>query len=329
MPRQVVLLGPQRPAPNIANAMERAAVREPVALITAGWRHDEGEIDALADALGRKVVPIQLVRQFEALHRELPELAAVYRERQDEILGVKQGYHVRLRHALAAVCELEEIGERELTATEAVDEKLGAGRLDPKPAGRVVVRSGMSKGAMTHLRALDLSVVSEVVTIRARYDERLAQWDDIFAQHDAAIREQLQACEAVCIAGGQVAVLRNRMRFFHVDDALRDHNGVVFGWGAGAMALCERIVLYYDDPPDGVGNAEVFDNGLGLVPGVVAFPHARERLRLDDQARIRRLARRFAPNKCLALERGAEWVYSGGEFTDYSPSGATFTLGAS
>ena len=79
----------------------------------------------------------------------------------------------------------------------------------------------------------------------------------------------------------------------------------VIGWSAGAIAITDRIVLYHDSPPQGPGNAEVLDRGLGLCRGVVALPGAGQRLRLDDPERVSRLAGRFAPSLCVALDDGA------------------------
>ncbi len=45
------------------------------------------------------------------------------------------------------------------------------------------------------------------------------------------------------------------------------------------MVVCETVVLFHDSPPQGAGNAEVLDAGLGLARGVIALPHARRRLR--------------------------------------------------
>jgi hypothetical protein len=49
-------------------------------------------------------------------------------------------------------------------------------------------------------------------------------------------------------------------------------------------------------------HAEVYEQGLGLVPGVVPLPHARRRLQLDDRARVGQFAARFAPARGVALD---------------------------
>ena len=78
----------------------------------------------------------------------------------------------------------------------------------------------------------------------------------------------------------------------------------MLGRAAGAMALCERVMLYHDAPAIGRGHAEVGMDGLGLVPGVVALPDASHRLHLDDPVRMSRLSVRVAPLRCAVLDRG-------------------------
>jgi hypothetical protein len=85
----------------------------------------------------------------------------------------------------------------------------------------------------------------------------------------------------------------------------------VFAWSAGAMALARRIVLFHDNPPQGAGNAEVLEHGLGLCPRIVPLPHAERRLRLGDPLRVSLFARRFQPQTPVTLDPGARLVYDG------------------
>jgi hypothetical protein len=71
------------------------------------------------------------------------------------------------------------------------------------------------------------------------------------------------------------------------------------------MALAERVVLFHDHPPRGERHPEVYAHGLGLYAGVVPFPHARRRLRLDEPERMALLARRLAPSRAVLLPGGA------------------------
>jgi hypothetical protein len=79
------------------------------------------------------------------------------------------------------------------------------------------------------------------------------------------------------------------------------------------MVTGERVVLFHDSPPQGFGNAEVLDVGLGLHQGLIPLPHAGRRLRLHDRDRVSLFARRFEPALCVALEQG--------ERIDQTPSG--------
>ena len=83
------------------------------------------------------------------------------------------------------------------------------------------------------------------------------------------------------------------------------------------MTLCDQIILYYDDPPEGEGIAEVLDTGFSIIPNSIFFPHAQQRLHLNDQQRVSALAQRFYEYECLTLEqkthltwRDGEWIYA-------------------
>ena len=80
------------------------------------------------------------------------------------------------------------------------------------------------------------------------------------------------------------------------------------------MALTPRVVLFHDRAAHGASLTEVFDAGIGVVPGLVLLPHARRRLLTDDVLRMSVLARRFAPDSCLVLDDGVR--------VDLGPDGA-------
>jgi hypothetical protein len=81
------------------------------------------------------------------------------------------------------------------------------------------------------------------------------------------------------------------------------------------MVLSELIVLFYDDPPDERGGAEVLEAGMGIFKGHVVMPHARRRLHTDDVERMKRLAARFSPRRCLLMENGSCVVVQRGKIT--------------
>ncbi len=163
------------------------------------------------------------------------------------------------------------------------------------------------------MRALDAEHLAAVRAIHAEYASALSPASRPAVQrHRAEIAEILAGASALALAGGHVIVLLNRLRLFDVLELAEDLP--VFGWSAGAILLGERVVLYHDTPPQGAGNAEVFEEGLGLVKNVVALPHASRRLLLGDRHRVRRFARRFAPARCLAMDEGAAIAFADGRW---------------
>ena len=123
------------------------------------------------------------------------------------------------------------------------------------------------------------------------------------ARHRHEVAELLRDAAVVAIAGGHVGILLRCLRLFAV---VPSRELPVVAWSAGAMALTERVVLYNDRGPQGVQGAEVWDRGIGRVPNVVAMPHARRRLRLDDPIHAKVLVQRFAPATCLLLDDGTQ-----------------------
>jgi hypothetical protein len=123
------------------------------------------------------------------------------------------------------------------------------------------------------------------------------------ARHRHEVAELLRDAAVVTIAGGHVGILLRCLRLFAVAPP---RELPVVAWSAGAMALTERVVLYNDRGPQGVQGAEVWDRGIGRVPNVVAMPHARRRLRLDDSIHAKVLVQRFAPATCLLLDDGTQ-----------------------
>jgi hypothetical protein len=284
-------------------------IEGPLALFTAGWRHDEDETAPLREHVGRPVRHIRLYHEMDRILSEDPAFAAKYRERQRRVMAYKDVYRISLRAATVAI--------RELSAVCAQDVELYGADLED---------------AFSALRAVDERLLARLARIHAAHPDVSSPWRDHAAAAVvyARVREALHGVGAVLIAGGHVAVLRNRLRFFGVDGLLRevvDAGVPLIAWSAGAMALTRRIVLFYDDPPEGHGDAEVHGAGFGLLPGVVLLPHARLRLTLEDQERVSTMARRYFPDACIGLEPGAWLVHSpAAGYTDASAPESSFLL---
>ncbi len=280
MSRTIFLLGPQRLQPTLVSVFEEMGWHGPVAAVTAGWQEREAEVDEMQAHLHREVVNLMLHQRSEEVLADDPELAREYRARQERLRELQEVYRGRLAHALAAA--------REVQALQGDDALLEPER----------------KAAIQTVRSLD---AHHLKRLEALHDEFVARLDPLarpaVARQRRELAKLLADCGVLAIAGGHVAVLLNRLRLFGILDLI-DERPIV-AWSAGAMVLGDRVVLFHDFPPQGPGNAEVLERGLGEYSDLVPLPHADKRLRLADQPRVSLFARRFAPAVCVALEGGS------------------------
>jgi peptidase E len=275
----VLLLGPQFRAPNLRDALARAGFHGPVVTITAGWQEREGELGALEDHLGLHARDLRLYERAEAVFAAAPDLHAAYRARQNELRHLQDLYRLRLDHAKAAAQALMRSDDESTLARKA------------------------RRSAVAALRRLDAEHLRDIRAVHARFEAQLAAAGQaILATQQSEVVKLVASAATVCIAGGHVAVLLNRLRLFGLAQALRTRP--VAAWSAGAMVVSDRVVLFHDHPPQGAGNAEVFEAGLGLVRAAVLLPHAATRLATDDPHRVALFARRFAPSACYSLDDG-------------------------
>jgi len=282
-----VLLGPQRLAVTVDRELDDLAVEGPVAAITCGWQEREAEDTELQEALGNRVINLRLHARGDTVFRDDRELRDAHRAKQDRLRQLQMLYRGRLEHAVAAVSELQEArGPEDLIASEIT-------------------------AAIEAIRLVDRQHLARVTLLNRDYeDANQPSTHPVVAEHRRELAEILDGCGAVAIAGGNVATILNRLRLFGLGDLLAGRT--ILAWSAGAMALTDRVVLFHDSPPQGRGNAEILDAGLGLFPGVVALPHARRRLLLSDPRRVSLFARRFAPARCVTLDERSRLVREGG-----------------
>jgi hypothetical protein len=291
-PRDVVLLGAQRFDETLGTLVRRLECSGPIATITAGWREREDEDDDLREHLERQVkcqsTNLRLYQRVSEVFARDAELAKAHRAKQATLHHMQDFYRIRLEHELAA--------------------------------NHVIRQRWAPAEVLEHEEA------ASVAAIRQLDDYHLARCRRVNAEFEAALdlakrpavveqREQLAEilgrCQGLAIAGGHVATLLNRMRLFGLHELVGDH--IVFAWSGGGMVVCDRLVLFHDFPPQGRGAAEVLDEGLGLVPDIVALPHPETRLRLHEPERVSLLARRFQPASCLAFPAGAHAIVRDGQ----------------
>lgn len=286
MSRRVVLLGPQAAEPTLGAVVHELGHSGPVAAITAGWQEWEGDLAGLRSQLGDRVVPVPLYALAERIWERDPELRQAHHTMQDELRELRGLYSKQLEHAAAAWMEL--------LTTDGPDRLLVPERA----------------AALDAIHRLDAHHLRRIDEIQADFRDRMKPLErEGVARARKEIHRILAATQLVVVEGGHAAVLFNRIALFDLVPALRERT--VVGCAAGAMVLCEQVVLYNDSPAIGRGNSEVGLPGFGLVPGVVAIPDATRRLRLDDAARMSRLALRVSPARCVLLDPGARVTWDG------------------
>ena len=274
-------------------------MRGPVALISAGWRQDETRDEPLRAALGMTVHNLAIYKAFQEVERNAPDLAAAYTRKQAELQNMRLLYHDAIVAALGACMKL--YGERR----------------NPECV--------WFKQAVRQLQEVDALWLAEADRLHERFEEEVRPMRHRLVRAEIArIGDILRGCSAVLVAGGHVGVLRNRMFFFGLDRLLTGHR--LYAWSGGAMVLCDRILLYHDFTPYGVGTAEILDRGLGLVPEAYLLAHARQRLDLGNQNAVAVLAARLAPRPVLGIENGA--ILRGENLENQGSSGSAYRLGA-
>jgi len=274
--RQFTLLGPQ-PRTTLQHAFRGLDPEARVAIVTAGWQEREVDDAELRELVGLPTVNLALHARWLAVHEEDREYAHAEREHESALSELRQLYLVQLDHALSAAYVV-------------------ARRSDARPR----LRERALTDSLRVVQLLDEQHMARVAEFQQLfYDAWRPQERAAMARQRDEIRQVLEGSAALAIAGGHVGELARVLHLFHVAPHLPPR---VVAWSAGAMALTERVVLFHDFVPHGFAQTEVYGEGIGVVHGIVALPHARRRLRVGDSIRMSVLARRFAPDRCLVLD---------------------------
>jgi hypothetical protein len=307
MSGRIHILGSQKPNNNINTAIQLFCPKGDIAVISAGWRYDECELQTLQTLVKRKIRHIPLYEWFDGLGSIEPELAGLHRMRQRRILAYKKTYQIHLDSALESWIQIQKLHRADPT-TYQEDES----------------------DACKRVQEVDKQCMRRLTTIKNDFAAIGQPWlhETAFPLHQQ-IAEVLERCSALIITGGHVAILRNRLAFFGLEELLSKFlldGKQIFAWSAGAMCLTDKIVLFHDSPPWGQGRTEILDSGMGLLPRTVLLPNASSRLDLQNPNRIERLARRFAPNISVCLENGAHLIFTEHGVYDHSAKRSAFQL---
>ena len=168
--------------------------------------------------------------------------------------------------------------------------------------GDADVLEGEREAAIEAVRTLDAFHMMRVVDLQHEFEQRMKPLErDSVDRH----RREIGAILAEC--GALVRRRRPRRR------AAASH-ALVRRARADARTADLRVVGRRDgadrahrpvprQPAAGPGNAEVFEQGLGVFPNLLPLPHARKRLHLTIAQSVALFARRFAPAQVIAFDR--------------------------
>ena len=282
-PARAVVLGPPGETLTLAPALESLDLPPgPLAAITVGWREEEAAtagIDREAARLERQVTPLLLGERVRRAFARDPELGDAHRALQDGLRVEEQLYQTRLKQAVEA---------RHALGRMSVAERHRARYLE---------------AAWQDILAVDRFHLETQTSLWEEFRAAMCPAERPALRPDAEeVRRLLGGSAAVIVAGGHVAVLRNRLRLFDLGPELA--RLPVVAWSAGAMALSRRVVLFHDRLPVGSAKPEIYGEGAGVLPGAAFFPDARRRLDLDDAESLGELAGRVAPERAVLLDQG-------------------------
>ena len=295
---RITLLGPQRD-PRLRSTITTLGLQGcHFATITAGWRDRESEDTLLVEELGGRATNLHLWGLMQEVWEADPELHRADRERRSAMGEMQALYLIGLEQAAE--------GLHRLRSHEPRHERIRQMAIDD---------------AVHIKRAMDRRHLARVEELHHEYFDRYQpQHRDAVVAARFAVGRAIGETDAVVIPGGHVGVLLGALHLFNLGPALAhadtDDEGraistptlhrPIIAWGAGAMVLTERILLYYDNSVASPGVAEMLMNGLGLTRDVVALPSPRERLDIRNTPRMETLAARLAPAHALLLDENAE-----------------------
>jgi hypothetical protein len=287
------LLGPQQVTSTVRQVIDALGVKGNIALITAGWQERESLDKELKHDLGHHVTNLKLYERGEQVLAADEEYAKLHRTRQDRLRQRQDYYRLRLHHVVDAALDIV---------------RLSAGSPFAEDEASISIEN---------IRRLDADHLAHCKETRLEFEDRVKPLErPAIAKHRAELATVLKRASCLVVAGGHVAVLLNRARMFGLTDLL--HDMTVVAWSGGAMITGERVVLFHESPPQGVGISEVLDEGLGLHHGVLALPNPRMRLKLDDKFRVEWMSRRNLPEKCVAMDHGESVKFDGERWFDAS-----------
>jgi hypothetical protein len=302
-----------------------------VLLVTAGWaehEHDELHVKQKLNELGvpsrfengfdRGIQNLSLRGELGDLLRAAPELSTVWAELRRVVTTARTFYLEHNAHLIA-------LARRAVENARAVDPSVSLARLaDGRSDGAAdLMRFALGRElgqALATLEANDDHLVTLLRDVEQRtFDDAGIAYDPAWRITRARLEERILSANTVVIFGGRLDLLLDALRFFRLRDVLAEalrRGTQIVAMSAGAMVLCERVIVY-DDLATTPRDFQLYDRGLGLVRELQLFPHCMERIQTDDPDNLAYLARRFRHHVCVGLNQRSFLLL------EYAPARAT------
>lgn len=290
-----------------------------VLLVTAAWgdhEHDEAHVKRALNAIGltsqfeagfdRAHVNLSLLHEVRGLARTAPRLLAAWHEERRIAEMARVFYLEHNAHLIQLFRRTLAAGKREDPALTVP--RLAADRVH-HGGGRRLLRYTLSRQlrqALDTLEANDDHLVDLLDEIEQRaFDAAGLAYDPAWRAAQERLEQRILSANTIILFGGQLDLLLDALRFFRLRDVLGEalRRGVqIVAMSAGAMVLCERVIIY-DDFSATRRDFQLYDRGLALVRDIQLFPHCMERIQTDDADNLAYLARRFRHHACVGLNQ--------------------------
>lgn len=306
-----------------------------VLLITAAWGPGEYGEGGIKEALYRQGVPSRMSGGFDQAVTNLcawhvwsaflarrPEVTAVCREVEAARETVRAWYQERTRFDAEMIRKAVHLSRQRsgrfrlgsLTGREPLrpDGVRTGGELVALSLGREILAS-LDTLVQNDVRMLDALTQAELQVL-ARTGLRL---DPEWQAERARLVERILAADVIFFFGGSPTSLLEPLRFFDLQPAFLEtlrRGATLVTSSAGALVLCERMIVFDDRNPDPVHrHFQLLDRGLGLVGGLQVLPHCMDRIHTDDPDNLAYLARRFGDRVCVGLNKESYLLVELGE----------------
>jgi hypothetical protein len=297
---------------------EVAASRR-VLLITAGWaehEHDEAHVKRALNAIGlasrydgaydRALVNLSLFSELQDISQGVPRLAEAWLELRRVAETARSFYLEHNAHLIQLFRRTLGEGQRDdptLTVPRLASDNGHYG------AGSRLLRYALSRElrqALATLEANDDHLIGLLREVEQRaFDTAGLAYDPAWRAARGRLEERILQANAILLFGGRLDLLLDALRFFRLRDVLAEalrRGAQIVAMSAGAMVLCERVIVY-DDLAVTRRDFQLYDRGLALVRDLQLFPHCMERIQTDDRDNLAYLARRFRHHVCVGLNQ--------------------------